>query len=151
MSDPLPPGHSRAIPLGMTRDCVDPWVYVEFTVTGEVRPCCARPAIGHLATSSLAEILTGEKAQQVRRNLLSGNMDRLCSECVLKATTPLVSLQAKIETLLQEVRLPLAFNPANYLRANPDVAAAKADPKAHFLMHGRFEGRPLAPDEPPTH
>ncbi|VXC66111.1 phytanoyl-CoA dioxygenase family protein [Massilia sp. 9I] len=38
-----------------------------------------------------------------------------------------------------------AFDPALYLLANPDVAAAGADPAAHYLLHGRREKRRLRP------
>ncbi len=37
--------------------------------------------------------------------------------------------------------LPKGFDPAGYLKANPDVAAAGVDPVEHFLRHGRSEGR----------
>lgn len=39
--------------------------------------------------------------------------------------------------------LPPNFDPARYLRANPDVAAAKVDPAMHYLLHGIHEGRSL--------
>lgn len=45
------------------------------------------------------------------------------------------------------VELPADFDAENYLRANPDVAAAKVDPVAHWFKHGRFEGRLLRPAE----
>jgi len=38
-----------------------------------------------------------------------------------------------------------AFDSAAYLLANPDVAAAGEDAHAHWIKHGRMEGRPLAP------
>jgi hypothetical protein len=44
---------------------------------------------------------------------------------------------------LRPVVLPPDFDPAAYLKANPDVAAAKADPRKHYLDFGYREGRPL--------
>lgn len=38
-------------------------------------------------------------------------------------------------------RLPEDFDPQQYLDLNPDVRRAKADPVAHYLQHGRSEGR----------
>jgi len=35
-----------------------------------------------------------------------------------------------------------AFTPADYLRGNPDVAAALFEPLSHFVLFGRAEGRP---------
>ncbi len=40
-----------------------------------------------------------------------------------------------------ELPLPGDFDPARYLELNPDVAAAGADPAAHYRTHGRLEGR----------
>jgi hypothetical protein len=37
--------------------------------------------------------------------------------------------------------LPEGFDPVFYLKANPDVQAAGADPAEHFLRYGRFENR----------
>ncbi|MCI0467351.1 MAG: hypothetical protein L0Y57_10160 [Beijerinckiaceae bacterium] len=37
--------------------------------------------------------------------------------------------------------LPLDFDPAAYLLANPDLLMARVDPYRHFLDHGRKEGR----------
>ncbi len=45
--------------------------------------------------------------------------------------------------LPQPTRVPKDFDRAAYLRANPDVAAAKADPVKHWLEFGYREGRPL--------
>ena len=38
------------------------------------------------------------------------------------------------------------FDPAAYLQANPDVAAAGVDPLQHWLRYGQAEGRPLTAD-----
>lgn len=44
---------------------------------------------------------------------------------------------------VRPVQLPPDFDAAAYLRANPDVAKAKADPAKHWLQFGYREGRPL--------
>jgi hypothetical protein len=38
------------------------------------------------------------------------------------------------------------FDCGGYLRANPDVQEAGADPLRHYLSHGAIEGRPLGID-----
>jgi hypothetical protein len=43
-------------------------------------------------------------------------------------------------------RLPYGFDAAAYLQANPDVAAASAEPGEHYRRYGWAEGRRLAPD-----
>ncbi len=40
-------------------------------------------------------------------------------------------------------RTPAGFDPAAYLRANPDVAEARIDPAKHSVEFGYLEGRPL--------
>jgi hypothetical protein len=40
-------------------------------------------------------------------------------------------------------KLPRGFDAQAYLKANPDVAAAGADPARHWLEFGQYEGRPL--------
>jgi glycosyltransferase involved in cell wall biosynthesis len=64
-----------------------------------------------------------------------------------------LALTTSIEKLVGQTSketLPADFNPSNYLRLNPDVAAAKCDPIYHYLHHGRHEGRlfslPQIPD-----
>lgn len=48
-------------------------------------------------------------------------------------------------------QLPAGFDASAYLRANPDVAAAGADPRQHYLSFGMQEGRSLgAPGLTPT-
>ena len=42
-----------------------------------------------------------------------------------------------------EPKLPNDFDPKAYLKANPDVKAARVDPAQHWLNHGYKEGRPL--------
>ncbi len=54
------------------------------------------------------------------------------------------SLEAGEESDAQDAQvegLPPDFEPFLYLRANPDVAAAKVDPIWHYVNLGRFEGR----------
>jgi hypothetical protein len=41
----------------------------------------------------------------------------------------------------QKSELPAGFDPAVYLRLNPDVAAAGADPRRHYIDYGGAEGR----------
>jgi hypothetical protein len=44
---------------------------------------------------------------------------------------------------VRPIVIPPDFDDAAYLRANPDVAAAKADPRKHWVEYGYREGRPL--------
>lgn len=57
---------------------------------------------------------------------------------------PTQSFETEEESKAQDAQiegLPPDFEPFLYLRANPDVAAAKVDPIWHYVNLGRFEGR----------
>ncbi|MBV9294677.1 MAG: phytanoyl-CoA dioxygenase family protein [Acidobacteriaceae bacterium] len=44
---------------------------------------------------------------------------------------------------IRPTKTPPGFDAAAYLKANPDVAAAKSDPARHWIEFGYYEGRPL--------
>jgi serralysin len=48
------------------------------------------------------------------------------------------------DRLDRERLFSLDFDARQYLALNPDVAAARVDPLAHFLSHGAAEGRSYA-------
>jgi hypothetical protein len=138
--------HTRDLPSGMTRDCFDPWTYVEITTAGDVRPCCARPAIGSLLTHPLQQILNGESVRALREQLLTGAPAGQCVKCRLKPPISVAEFQERIALLIDQTEeLPDGFDGAAYLAANPDVERAGYDPDRHFVRWGRLEGRRLAP------
>jgi radical SAM protein with 4Fe4S-binding SPASM domain len=135
--------HSRFVPPGMTRDCFDPWVYVEFHANGGVSPCCVRRPIGNIRDQPLADILNGSRIRELRHALLSGEPDETCRDCGLRQLISPANLQAKVGMILGSIKMPPGFSAERYLKANPDVKAAGDDPARHFLMWGRLEGRSL--------
>jgi hypothetical protein len=139
---------TQAVPDGMTRECFDPWNYVEFRANGDVAPCCFRPAIGNVHKESLGAILNGTAVRKLRAELLYGSLDRFCGPCRGKKLVPVETLQAEVARRIEVVRLPPGFDPQLYLAANPDVAEAGLDPAQHFLRFGRLEARPLRPPPP---
>jgi hypothetical protein len=44
---------------------------------------------------------------------------------------------------------PLEFDANAYLEANPDVRASGGNALQHYVYYGRFEGRPMRPQQPP--
>jgi hypothetical protein len=136
--------HSRFISPGMTRDCLDPWIYVEFRTDGGIAPCCVRRSVGNLADQSLAHILNGTRMRDLRRALLSGEPDETCQGCGLRGGISPAALQTKIAMILASIKIPGHFNAERYLDANSDVKESGGDPARHFLDWGRLEGRPLA-------
>lgn len=140
--------HSRFIPDGLTRDCLDPWIYVEVKVDGAVSLCCVRRPVGNLARQSLAHILHSDHARALRRDLLTGKPDAVCRNCGLRGVTTPANLRRKVAALRDSLHTPEGFDAAAYLEANPDVRDAGLDPVRHYLDWGRIEGRPLRPQVP---
>lgn len=57
------------------------------------------------------------------------------------AVRSLSSADQELYLAIVEKPESIGFEPANYLRRNPDVAAAGMDPLIHFVRHGQNEGR----------
>lgn len=91
-------------------------------------PMMSDPFYGSIAFRTLTNIATGERVP----NQMAGH---LVPEKFIEATTPGSTRWTE----------DLSFDPALYLLANPDVAAAGVDPAWHYLSHGRRENRKLRP------
>jgi hypothetical protein len=139
--------HSRYVPNGMTRDCTDPWTYVEFSTDGGIKPCCVRASIGNLKKQPLADILHSPAARELRLALLTGEIDGICRSCGLRGIISSSALQQKIRSMRDALQVPSGFDTTAYLEANPDVRTAGVDPKLHYLEWGRLEGRLLRTNE----
>ena len=71
---------------GRTRDCLDPWTFLIIHANGDVCPCCWQERIGNLQMQTLPEILEDGRLQQLRRQLVTGNLDKVCRQCPARAT-----------------------------------------------------------------
>lgn len=92
-------------------------------------PMMSDPFYGSIAFRTLTNIVTGEPMP----NRVAGH---LVPEKFIDSTTPGRTLWRGEED---------TFDPALYLLANPDVAAAGVDPATHYLQHGWKEKRKLRP------
>jgi radical SAM protein with 4Fe4S-binding SPASM domain len=82
--------------IGQTRDCTDPWNYLQINSKGEVSPCCNHPSIGSLSEDSLQDILNNQKIKDLRKELLTGDLDPFCLECHARGIIPVLELRKKI-------------------------------------------------------
>jgi MoaA/NifB/PqqE/SkfB family radical SAM enzyme len=94
------PARSTSLSEGMTRNCLDPWCYAEVNPNGDIQPCCARPAVGNLATTELSDILDGNPIQRLRADLLEGHLDSFCANCTLRAPIEPHQLRQRVEESL---------------------------------------------------
>jgi len=63
---------------------MQPWNTINVGADGVVYPCCVATddlAIGHLATSSLDEMITGPRMGAIRERLVTGNLVGACGDC----------------------------------------------------------------------
>jgi hypothetical protein len=58
---------------------------------------------------------------------------------------------SRLDEFMKKRALRKVFDVAFYLRANPDVAAARVDPVRHYLKHGAAEQRQPLPLFDPVH
>jgi hypothetical protein len=101
-------------------------------------PMASLPFLGPVLFRQLVDIRTCEPVPN-RQN--GTEIDPAHIEYTRPANFP--NLRPSAQTISAPIALPPDFDPTMYLRANPDVAAAKIDPAAHWVKHGRFEGRRL--------
>jgi radical SAM protein with 4Fe4S-binding SPASM domain len=87
--------NSRPLP-GQTRDCLDPWFQPLVLPNGDVWPCCwfYQEALGNLHKAPFNEIINGAEFQMLRRELLTGELRKVCVECPSRSiTTPAALLE----------------------------------------------------------
>jgi hypothetical protein len=87
-------------------------------------PMASIPALGTFAFRNIVDIVTGERIENM---LMGQKVD-----------------QHDIARLAFRAKVPLGFDGAAYLAANPDVAASGVDPLDHYERFGKREGRALA-------
>ena len=101
VSNGLVETHSEVPAEGETRDCLDPWEFVQVLGDGQVRACCFREKpIGIIGENTLAEILDGEKVKTLRSQLLSGDLDSNCRICHWRKPVKIASFQCHVEKTL---------------------------------------------------
>jgi hypothetical protein len=81
-----------------TRDCTDPWFFVFITANGKLRPCCNRPVLPSekLDKANISDILDGPSIRELRRQLLTGELDKFCLNCQSRALTDIISLRTRV-------------------------------------------------------
>lgn len=85
------PGGGFATSTQVTRNCLDPWRYLEITPTHGVKPCCNISPIATWVPDSLPleDLRNAEAFQLLRRQLLTGCLPNACQRCHLRPIVPL--------------------------------------------------------------
>ncbi len=104
-------------PGPLTRDCIDPWVYLEVTASGQLLPCCNQSAMAQLTPTGGID-RNSDQFQALRQALLSGDLPNACSQCHIRKTVPAAALQRKLGKAMRKAGQAdqLAALPLKHLR-----------------------------------
>lgn len=88
----------EGLPRGVTRDCHDPWTFLQVLGDGYVRPCCfSGLTLGRLGDGGgLDALRNGPRAMKLREGLLTGNLDEFCAACNLRKEISVAAYQKKM-------------------------------------------------------
>jgi MoaA/NifB/PqqE/SkfB family radical SAM enzyme len=115
-------------PTRHTRDCFDPWNYVQVKANGDVHPCCAHGPVGRVAEGrGLDTVLDGESLRRLRRSLLAGDLDAECRHCHMRATVPVTEFRARYYNTFRkkpEDATPITAPPWRLQEAEPGETPA---------------------------
>lgn len=120
------------VPPGHTRMCTDPWVFVQVLGNGQTRPCCfSGLVLGYVSEDkSFESIYNGELAQNLRKQLLTGELDEFCSICNMKSVVPTANLIKEVKAIKNnKTPQPVYASPAA-------VQSQEAFPKAYVTLQG---------------
>jgi hypothetical protein len=75
---------------GTTRDCLDPWSYLEITASGGLKPCCVMPPLQSMDGTPDSALRAASSApfKKLRRELLSGKLNSECDACHHRRRVP---------------------------------------------------------------
>jgi hypothetical protein len=81
----------------LTRDCLDPWRYLEISAAGDIRPCCNSSALATLGgDGQIAAIRDNDGFRALRASLLSGDLQPACARCHIRKTVPTDALKRRL-------------------------------------------------------
>jgi hypothetical protein len=93
---------------GQTRDCTDPWTFMQILSNKSIRPCCfSGVKIGSVKEEEggITGALNSSAAITLRKELLTGKLDEYCSICSNKPMTDVAVFRRKIYLLIKLDRL----------------------------------------------
>lgn len=80
-----------------TRDCLDPWSFVQVQANRDILPCCWHEPVYSLGKNqSLSDVLNNQRMKKLRRELLTGELPWDCMSCPCRGWTTVSELQKKV-------------------------------------------------------
>jgi MoaA/NifB/PqqE/SkfB family radical SAM enzyme len=107
----------------LTRDCLDPWTYLEISARGEVRPCCNFNSIGRLDSDGrdTRGLRNTDAFRALRESLLNGNLQSPCQRCHIRSTIPVATLKQRVEAAVRDVPSPDPLDPLPVAEMRIDI------------------------------
>ena len=107
----------------LTRDCLDPWNYLEISARGEVRPCCNIDSIGRLDSDGhdTRGLRNTDAFRALRESLLSGNLQSPCQRCHIRSTVPVATLKQRIGLAVRDLPSPDPLDPLPIANVRIDI------------------------------
>jgi len=88
---------------GETRDCLDPWNFAIVYATGKVAPCCWHDPMHTLGKDgTLLDILSSDKSIKLRKQLVTGRLNKFCKTCPARGLISVNELRHKVITRDEE-------------------------------------------------
>jgi len=100
------------MPLGYTRNCLDPWRFLMIGADKTIQPCCWRESI-----CKTSEVSTGEECinhigfKKLRAQIYTGDLDKECISCPARGAIPISEFQSKLK---QELKSKLDWLPEGF-------------------------------------
>jgi len=107
----------------LTRDCLDPWNYLEISARGEVRPCCNFDSIGRLDSDGrdTRGLRNTDAFRALRESLLSGNLQSPCQRCHIRSSVPVATLKERIGLAVRDLPSPDPLDPLPIAEVRIDI------------------------------
>ena len=110
----------------LTRDCLDPWNYLEISAGGHLRPCCNFHPLAQLGNggTEVSALRNNEKFRSLRASLLSGNLQPPCRLCHIRKTVPVDVLKRRLKGAWPSRVLKTALEPLPITALRIDINEA---------------------------
>jgi len=90
---------------GETRDCLDPWYQPFIRTNGEIWPCCwFGESLGNVNDTPFDQLLNGIRFKELRRELLTGQLRKVCVDCPTRGVTTLEKLLMRLRSTARRPR-----------------------------------------------
>lgn len=94
--------------LKTTRNCLDPWEYIEFRPGRTISPCCAQHAFCEPIRTDLYQFRNNEAFRMLRQSLLEGELGLKCRTCSHREMVTVDAFRERLKSAHPELSDPLA-------------------------------------------